>query len=559
MTKHPPEKCGHGPRKPIRCRDCNNPRENYLDVVQSLKGANAVPEEHREEVAAELRRRWAELRLNLEGAGLKLLEEDGDTDRREMQRTLELGVLAELQTDAGPMFWQDAVLADYLESFGADGAELAEMVRTDAVKRWGSGAASGHANERDYLWSTADDDFWLTATVKIDRRGRRRLFWNRPSEAPACEALKLLAVALWRDTMQPVLYARKHTVSRVVVGRDHYIRVPRAGSAISWTMGGPGRVIEVDGDRYVPSGKLVACIVPRSWEIVHKAAARPPAHQWNLPIQLPKESGRMFVAVAVEQVATAAGLRGSLLAAPPLAGKVLVELFSTIPEADTVSCSLRDLAREIYPGQTLRDRHFKGAAEGLLFCKALQLMMPDGTGISCFDVRTPLDPEAAHPNQVITWSLGKLFQALGSTPEGKVFNGWFLLNKSGFMRLDNRIPRLQAHYIRAAASWNDAHDRSGNFNPERVEPCTLEAWGRQTNTLSQRTTEFLRGQGKDQRRKLSDDRKAVESDLEALAAEDCGLIRLERVGRGRVRILPPDTYLEAWEKARRGGFVTPRS
>ena len=448
----------------------------------------------------------------------------------------------------------DAAGAGFLAGIGHEGEKAAEALRTKAIRLWVqfSGAQArlpGMAPDPATLYHA----WWPDRTWPGTPPGTTA---EAPEQRPSRFAAALCAV-LWKDVVRRTLAARPFAILRVTAADgDDYVQVDKAAAAASWAFG--GTAVTIDSDEYVAEPELVTRLMPRSWEMLPAAATQRP-HQYVLPLET-HDSGSLLVA-AVGAAAIARKDDGTrLVTLPALVGKLTVIVLASVRDDEVVSVNLGDLTRELYPeAKRLRPREYARVTEALLWTKSLHLVLPDDTAIQCFDIRAALDPRRARPDQTIGWAIGR--HLLDLTRHGarvRNLRGYFVLNKSGAMRLPNKRSALLRHYIRAAAGWNDAHDpATGRFNPRLLPAHTPEQWAAMTNTMSERAAEYAaasRGRRESAlRRELSKARKEVVRNLEELADEH-GLIRLELRGEeGKLVILPPDPLLEAYDRMRKGG------
>ena len=457
-----------------------------------------------------------------------------------------------VDTEAGPVWWQDDIAARYLrERFGQPGEDGARKLLKQAAE---------HAAE----WLTRQDKqkIWDSAGPEGRRaiQAKMMYFWGPPFTADAGtpgppippRIIRFLARCLWlkinaQEQAQPM------SVRRFTAGGSEYVKVPKALGAASWITGGPGLRAEIDGHTYTETADhrgTITRLIPRSHDLTPDLQDATYSHQGNLPLDM-YEGGTPLAVLAVQQAASLHGMRDDMISPPAITGKVLVMLMATaVNRTQLTKGTLGELAQELYPTRDrIQKRDLESLAAGLLWTKGLHLWLPDKTAVQVFDIVAPFRPEDADKSQTILYSTGKGFDELtGKGGADPLFRGWFVLNYSGFMALPNKRPALQSHYIRAAAMWNDAKDfKTSEFDPEWLKPYSLDNWCALTNTLSQRTVEYLRQkrQGPDKRRDLSKDLKRAHEELEELQDEH-GLIRIERKGRKKeYLILPPEELLEA--------------
>ena len=226
------------------------------------------------------------------------------------------------------------------------------------------------------------------------------------------------------------------------------------------------------------------------------------------------------------------------------------------PDGGLVSGELRELVELLNPKRgRLQARDFEATAATLRDLRSLALVLPDDTAVTLFnDIRGPADPATAKPGHVVEWSLSRAAQSVVAGESQAVSAGRFLFNFTGAMRLSaNESAHLRA-YLHAAAAWNNAHPpKQSRIDPERLPALTVEEWGARFNLLSAAAVEGLQGaHGRQQRKKLSEDRIATMDTIDKLADEH-RLILVEKVGREAYRLLPPPALEEAYTAHRTTG------
>ncbi|MCA9000548.1 MAG: hypothetical protein KDB61_01400 [Planctomycetes bacterium] len=424
----------------------------------------------------------------------------------------------------GMLAW-DATFCDHIETVGETGVAIAGKVREASVERlakWKLGTSK--ASDLWGLWFRPENYEPHPTPDSIDR-------------IPPPKYLPLLAVALWHDRVSRVLQLERtpdHRVHTVTVGEDSYAMIDKATSAVSWAMGGAG--IELDGEQYAEAPRYLTRYVPRSWALLPEDAPRP--HQQTLPIET-----EPLLPLAVVATGSAPYI------IPPAAGKLLLLFLAGTQSPGPVKKRLGDLTRAMQPEGRIQRRDYVRTVDAIHALDRLCLVLPDGTGARLWTIsRIPLSPDQAHADQMVTWALGADFLEQIAHHAGKL-RGRFVLNLTGAMRLPTQRTALLRHYVRAAALWNDAHAPGGAIDPRRIEPYTLEAWASIANTLSLQAVDYLKERDPKLRRKLSEDLKGTQRDLDELC--DRGLVELEKKGRKELLILPPPTLVEAYDAIRR--------
>jgi hypothetical protein len=456
----------------------------------------------------------------------------------------------------GMLRW-DALFVQYLRTLGDEAGRIADSVENDpalgARRRFSDYQhRKQHPGKPEDLRADLLWGFWRHPTGEILTQAARSYgewlvgpFGPHYPHPP--RFLVPLALALWVERVKPETDLAQQPRFRILgVGGsdgDDYVRLPKPISAASWAIGGEG--VELDGDRYAAEPKVLVQRVPRAWAILPREALTRP-HQLSLPLA---DGTQVPLVVALTEPG------GAVI--PAVAGKLLLVMFAGVRPGGLVTGTLGDLARQVYPdAQRIQPRELVRVAHGLKVLENLRLVLPDDTEMPLFSVQAPIDPAHPRPDQCVGWELTRLF-AHQVQAHGPKLRGWFLLNLTGAMRLDSKRPQLLRQYVRACALWNDAHaPGGGEFDPDRVEPYTAEEWARLNNTLSRRAVDYLASERKAQNKRdaLAADLKTTRATLDELAG--VGLIELSKRGRNQLLILPPDTYLEAHRKARRGAGVS---
>lgn len=445
--------------------------------------------------------------------------------------------------DGSAPLWLDEALADYLDGLGTtEAAKASKAVRRKAGERVKAYTAGGSALD------------WLEPWLSDLPDGEAGVMF-----VGALPAVRNLARFVWLDEVRPALSAPPHRVEAVSVAGDHYAKMPKVVAPVSWGFGAPGiAAVEVDGNAYAEAPTL-AKLIPRTWALLPADYAKRP-HQTMLALEL-DEAAALPVMVADAQ--------GYVLS-PQAAKLALVMLASEgVRRGGLHAADVGTLTRWTRPeAPRIRARDYETTAKALEELNRLWLYLPDETRVKLFDLQLPRTPDAARADMVLRWGLsGTLRAALeegirGPMLDGREYNGEFLINLTGAMRLPNTEPALLRYYMRAAADWNNACS-AGSFDAERVKAHTRERWAVLANALPRGAAEYLaakkghRAATSSRRAELSKARAAAAEHLERLA-EEYGLAKLEKVGRDGFRLLPTSEHLEARDKARaKGGGVRP--
>jgi len=417
----------------------------------------------------------------------------------------------------------DEGFARHVETMGEAGGKLARKVRAESKKRTGADVET-----RWKPWAKAD--------------GKPR--W-----------LLELARVTWLHEAKREADARPFAPTVVRANGDRWAKQPKVIAPVSWAMGAPGmRAIKLDGENYAPEPGVAVKLVPRSFALlagIDGHERRP--HQTVLALE--SEEDQTALAVAV--------VGATNYAISPLAAKLalLVLASEDVRSGKLQRSTLEQLAQNSHPGARIQPRELHATAAALDDLRRLFVYLPNGTKIQTFDTTSAASPGFAVKDLVVKLGLARTFlDALasgvhGGTLRGNEYNGDFLVNLDAAMRLPGKRPALLRHYIRAAAHWNASFKPGGAFDEGKLPAYTAEKWGAMTNSLPPGVVEYLDAGGKrtssTQRAAFSKSRKSMLEDLEYL--HENGLVRFEKSGRDRFRLLPPDAYQVAWTLARKAG------
>ena len=544
-----------------------------LRILRRAEGAS----EHNESKAAALGKELGEVLQSIvvaiEQSAPTLDEEAGKlanaTENIERTRMRQAGAI--LQTNLGVQQMPDLYATDARGMFALDAAALRELER---LGEKASGSVKLHcegAVERATKWRAALDahrdaladrvpNEQLEASARLvatrEEATEALVQWLLPAKndhTPAPGAVLMLADCLWSDRVRPRLNAHTFAPSIVATGGDHYAKMPKIVSPISWAMGAPGQSVTVDGDEYANEPSLTTKLLPRTHALLPADHATRP-HQTALALEL-DEADALPVAIANAQ-----GLVMSTGAA-----LLALQFFAdnNIRQGRTVRFELGELTKRLRPeAKRVQQRDHETTAGWLVELSNLSVFLPDDTRMHLFDMQTPRSPEAARADMSLLCGLSRTCaEALrglqGPGLKGNEYNGEFLINLSGTMRLPMNRPTLLRHYIRATAHWNAAFEPgTGKFDPSRMPTHELDKWAAIANTYSPGVVEYLVAKGEDRkrladrRRARSKERQRIINDWDDLAAR--GLVTIEKNGE-RYRLVPPEQHQEARRKMRQRG------
>ena len=176
----------------------------------------------------------------------------------------------------------------------------------------------------------------------------------------------------------------------------------RAAAAMGWALGGQGKELDVDGQRFLQTpGAPARFCVPVSWGL-----GPPGGGQIPLPLGFNEED--LPAAVALATLATLRPGRGGQNMSPTC-GKVLLFMLAT--GRQLCGLRLRDLARLVYPDATKRlepSKHLAEVQKALWLAKAAHLLVGN-VAIPLFEVAAPFgDPPK--PNALPSWKLSDRMQ-----------------------------------------------------------------------------------------------------------------------------------------------------
>ena len=346
--------------------------------------------------------------------------------------------------------------------------------------------------------------------------------------------------------------ARPLRVPSIHIKGQDYAYLPKVAAGMSWALGGPGvklSAVQMDGHDYKPAPALAAAIVPASYALLPADHANRP-HQTVFPIDLTGEDDAPPLAVAV--------VGATQYAITPAAGKLSLYILAAAmgEQGGLLRTSIKDLTERINPqARRLNPEHYKTAGKGLWKLQTLRLYLPNGWADRVFYIpRAPwkdLTPDEYETPLVI--GLDPHFSrtlADVRTVAGNAYAGAFLIDITGAMSLPTIRPSLLRLYTRAASHWNAywKPGTAGEPDPGRIPTLPARRWAAMTNYLPPSAV-------KGSRRKMSESIHELIKDAERLAA--LGLLKIAKLDREEVRLLPPDVYLEAWHAARAGAARMP--
>lgn len=438
--------------------------------------------------------------------------------------------------------------AEQCSKIGERGAKASSTIRDEVEKRAAEIGSGSLVQDLCYMWFPPILDP-STGSYKL--------------EPPVF--LAVLVTCLWDDVVRRDLAVPTFRIAQVTQGDDAYAKLPKIVSPISWGMGGPGIVAEVDGDAYAkePSiapkiPNLTGKLLPRSWALLPKGRERRP-HQTILPLELVEEPETLAVMVAQAQ--------GYVIT--PQASKLALFWLASpeIRDGGIARATIGDLAKGTLGESVKRiqQRELVETARALEELDWLHIYLPDETKFRIFSVRRPWTPKHAKADMEAYFGIDPHFADLlkkgihGGQLHGNEYDGDFLINLTGMMQLPNKRPALLRHYVRAAAHWNAyfVPGKPGTFDRSRMPFYDLREWASMTNCLPLAVVEYLKADP-EKRKTLARSRKvsasqaiaAVRTELEEL--HDRKLVQVEKHGEG-YRMVPPRAYLDAKQIVRTEG------
>jgi len=326
---------------------------------------------------------------------------------------------------------------------------------------------------------------------------------------------------------------------------EGYAALPKVTAGISWAFG--GTAVKVDGEQYAQTPKVTeTMLLPPSWILLQERQRTRP-HQTVMPLATKNDYGEPLpVAIADATLYGAISPAGGKLAICALASE-------GVRYGGLIESTALEFAKYINPkAKRIQRRELEDVGSGFIMIDGLFIYLPAGTKVRPFGALIPDSVDKITKGMKLAIGLNPTFRNLAveiPRGEGNPYAGWFLLNLSGTMRLPNKQPSLLRHYVRAAAGWNAAYTGNhGTFDKAHLKFIPIDEWAVMTNVFKPGVAEYLQATGQDRRDrrtrrvKLSEDRRRVLSDWDALEAE--GLTVNEKVGKG-YRLLPPETYHEA--------------
>ena len=421
------------------------------------------------------------------------------------------------------MLWLDAVAIEWLETegwsgWGTDPSGARELARG----RW---EKSRGGPELLRLWVDPDE----------------AMPWRLIPVAWLCEHLWENRLRVERELQENAAGINKR-LSIVTHRGAEYTKAPKSSGTISWALDGQGNVVEIENNEYTEAPGIVR-YVPRSSPIMPKGS-RP--SQQTFPAALFDDEE---IPLAVRTVNDTDAVLGPIEAKLALLMLVTAERGMVRDELGSVVAQLNHAKSRI------RSRDYELTAKALRRVRRLGLVLPDGTDIQLFSVQAPAT--SIRKDMEVSWCYTQHFRKLTQDLRKKnsplrTLNGQFLINLTATMAFNgNEGTQLRA-YINSTAMWNDANDpATGKFSADQLPRFSRDDWAAKTNALSQGAVDYLaENRSGGNRHKASRDRKRVEQTLEAL--EKKGLLKVEG-DTDDFQILPPNEYLEAYEKFRKGG------
>lgn len=389
--------------------------------------------------------------------------------------------------------------------------------------------------------------------IRENHAEKEHTFWR--AKGSGARWLVTVALVVWLDQAAREATATDFALSVVRAGGDRYVKQPKLVAPISWAMGAPGVAlgsVKLDGDRYAPEPAVATRLVPRSLALLSglDGHERRP-HQTTLDIETEEQALAVHVVGATRY------------AISPHAAKLALLILGSeeVRKGTLQRATLGDWTAEIHPGARIQPRELQGAASALDELRQLFVYLPNGVKAQVFDTTSAVPLTHAQKSLPVAAGLTGTFAMMlaegirGDGLRGSEYNGDFLVNLDGAMRLSAKRPALLRHYVRAAAHWNAAFKPGGGFDPEKLRLYTPQDWATITNRLPLGVVEHLRSGGKRSTNPTADaawrkERQGMNDELDEL--ESVGLVKIERKREG-FRLLPPDVHLEAFALARKAG------
>ena len=389
--------------------------------------------------------------------------------------------------------------------------------------------------------------------------GEWGLLWAFVSNADGERWLRVLAWAWLDERLDKALALHEQTQAlqpmkpRIVKhgGRD-WAQLPKVAAGMSWIFGGtavPLQSVQLDGHDFMPAPNLSSVIVPPAYALLPADHAKTP-HQALLPLDLlGGEDDAPPLAVAL-----AGATQYALI---PAGGKIGLQILvsSFRNQSGIAQTTLRELTKRINPGARLNKEHYQTASRGLWQLANLRLFMPNGWADSVFYIpRAPW--KDLTPDQYDTPITVGLDPTFGQTMQqiSGSYRGFFLVDLTGAMELPTKRASLLRVLVRTSAFWNAYFGQGGAPDPGRIPSTPAERWAAMTNALPQSAVDYLKAKGQHKGSgvvRLSEAIRDAIRDAEDLEAR--GLVVIDKASSKAFRLLPPDIYLEAWAKAKRGG------
>lgn len=385
-----------------------------------------------------------------------------------------------------------------------------------------------------------------------DWLGRLAVHWMDARRADLVERLGRQAAAVELAKAPAV-----HTHGR------KFGRLPKVAAGMSWAFGGPGvelARVKVDGREYAPAPDLAiaaptAALVPAGYALLPADYAKR-AHQTLLPIDTEGAEDALPLPVALADA--------TQYAIAPAGGKLGLLIMAAAHESRgrLHKTTLRELTQTINPDARLVRTHFETVCKVLPQLDGLRLVLPTGLAYRVFEC--PITWRDLTPEEYdlplfvgLTRTFERTLAAIQDAA-GASYRGDFLFDLTGTMKLPTRRPGLVRQYIRACAFWNAywKPGTAGEPDPARVPEVSTERWAIMTNYLTPAAEEYLRANGKGNRRRLSDVLRDTLKDV-AYLADEARLVKIDRADRRAVRLLWRPEYLEAWRESRKGAHKIP--
>lgn len=336
-------------------------------------------------------------------------------------------------------------------------------------------------------------------------------------------------------------------VPRTMVGEKEFVRIGKLGAGMSWAFGGSGvplSSVDLDGKTFAPQADFA--VVPAGIALLPAGHER--KHEQT--VLALDESGDEDAPPLAVAIASATQYAMSLPAAK-LAIYIMAGAMSR--KQPMTKTTLRELAETLNPGATMRKTHYETVFRALGELNRQMVFFPNGISYQAFVCGLPyreLTP-VEYDNEIYLSLAPPFCGALDSfLLKNDNYRGDFILELTGALALRHGGPLRQ--YVRAAAFWNARYRKGGEPSPDLLPTLRTEYWASLTNYLPPAAVEYLRTRNRTRggHVRAAEAVKKILQDAEELEA--AGLVVIDKANRDEIRLLPPEIYIEAWHKSRRG-------